>query len=591
MKKKSSLDKPIITLRNTLREYYEAIILEKFEYAYDQDLEVQLWKNCFYKVIEDFRKRIRKSSGKTGSDEVVKICELFYSFLCMASKFYEELNSKLQNKYSLLLDGTVDISFIDLDQSSVQFKAYVSCHRSLIYMGDLYRYHRDLYGHPNQKDWILASIYYSKALYLYSDNGNPHNQMAVLATYAEEDIKALYRYYRSLLVLIPFPTAQDNLSVLFDKNKSKLDNLNTNILNKNRFSLLFIRCTGMYFKGDVDLEELKLIECDLLNLISNLMENKDLEEEILLYLLIICIYNVELYIPDVDSPYLPECIDFLLSYAEKLLYFTIHRIEDPIYLNVLSIFLDYLSAKESIRLFLDNRPSFWTLFVNLLNTFQIKNQEPVIEDSVYNNITLQEEREVYGFLPLRNLYKLTNNLSNNSLSSCNAKRILKLILFAIKAKNTNYIYHSGEYWSISITDSKTTLNNSNNNNNSISMVDSSMDKEEEEEEEEEVAMEDKKNVTTDISSEEEMEEEVILFKPSTPTSTSTNFTSNVLWNSNSNQYKNSVVYNQNTNKGPLPWLPKGTDSNVTCINPSVLFNVPNASQRLKTQTKNPFVSM
>lgn len=36
-----------------------------------------------------------------------------------------------------------------------------------------------------------------QALYILPENGNPHNQLAVLATYADDDFLAIYSYYRS----------------------------------------------------------------------------------------------------------------------------------------------------------------------------------------------------------------------------------------------------------------------------------------------------------------------------------------------------------------------------------------------------------
>ncbi len=76
------------------------------------------------------------------------------------------------------------------------------------------RYHRDLYGHPNQKNWMKAGDYYRQSLQLIPDSGNPHNQLAVLATYTDDDFEAIYHYFRSLAVSNPFVTAKDNLVVL-----------------------------------------------------------------------------------------------------------------------------------------------------------------------------------------------------------------------------------------------------------------------------------------------------------------------------------------------------------------------------------------
>ena len=52
-------------------------------------------------------------------------------------------------------------------------------------------------------------------------NGNPHNQLAVLATYNDAEFIAVYRYARSLLVRCPFATARNNLDIVFVKNTGR----------------------------------------------------------------------------------------------------------------------------------------------------------------------------------------------------------------------------------------------------------------------------------------------------------------------------------------------------------------------------------
>lgn len=52
-------------------------------------------------------------------------------------------------------------------------------------------------------------------------SGNPHNQLAVLATYTDAECVSVYRYCRSLMIESPFQTAHENLTLLFEKNKLK----------------------------------------------------------------------------------------------------------------------------------------------------------------------------------------------------------------------------------------------------------------------------------------------------------------------------------------------------------------------------------
>ena len=101
--------------------------------------------------------------------------------------------------------------------------ALLTCHRSLIFLGDLERYSQLILGPaPDQpsssdKDWRKAERYYRWALALMAINGNPHNQLAVVATYKQNNLLAVHRYFRSIAVKQPFATAMQNLKLLFDK--------------------------------------------------------------------------------------------------------------------------------------------------------------------------------------------------------------------------------------------------------------------------------------------------------------------------------------------------------------------------------------
>ncbi len=55
--------------------------------------------------------------------------------------------------------------------------------------------------------------------------GNSFNQLAVLATYTEAHLPAVYYYYRSLAVAQPFQVARENLLLLFEQNRVQYEQL------------------------------------------------------------------------------------------------------------------------------------------------------------------------------------------------------------------------------------------------------------------------------------------------------------------------------------------------------------------------------
>ena len=175
-------------------------------------------------------------------------------------------------------------------------------------MGDLTRYHRDLFNDPHQKDWKNASNYYRKAFLLIPHNGNPHNQLAVLSTYTDDDIETVYRYYRSIVIKYPFLTAAENLVVLFEKNIPKYTAYRRELHSPNKtrnlatrpnaelfksFVLSFVRLHGMiYSKADTSLFfEIKL---QVIKDLAVLLNRDLLTEEILLKLIIINISSIAL---------------------------------------------------------------------------------------------------------------------------------------------------------------------------------------------------------------------------------------------------------------------------------------------------------
>jgi hypothetical protein len=96
--------------------------------------------------------------------------------------------------------------------------ATVAVSRCLLYLGDLSRY-ASLHtpGPASAKDWGASAGYYAAAARLFPGGGNPHNQLAVLATYTGDELCAAYRYARAQACATPFATARENMGLLLDQ--------------------------------------------------------------------------------------------------------------------------------------------------------------------------------------------------------------------------------------------------------------------------------------------------------------------------------------------------------------------------------------
>ncbi|RDX62394.1 Protein SMG7L, partial [Mucuna pruriens] len=221
-------------LYRKVRSSYERIILSSHMLSELQDVEYSLWK-LHYKLIGEFRKITKKSSGNVGSkisgmpqNLVVQRdndnhSKLFKIFLTDAIEFYQTLIVELRKHYGV----PVEALFYKNDwictsvEPDVMQKCQYLCHRCLVCMGDLARYKQQCENPDAQNhNWSVAATHYLEATRFWPDSGNPQNQLAVLATYIGDEFLALYHCVRSLAVKEPFPDAWNNLILLFEKNRS-----------------------------------------------------------------------------------------------------------------------------------------------------------------------------------------------------------------------------------------------------------------------------------------------------------------------------------------------------------------------------------
>lgn len=183
-----------------MRENYEAIILEDHAFSEQHNIEYALWQ-LHYRRIEELRAHFsaalassasatsQSAKGPPRPDRVLKIRLQFKNFLSEATGFYHELILKIRAKYGLPLGNFSEesekqiIKEKDTKSSTEMKKGMISCHRCLIYLGDLARY-KGLYGEGDSRtrDYAAASGYYLQATSIWPSSGNPHHQ--VLLSYS-----------------------------------------------------------------------------------------------------------------------------------------------------------------------------------------------------------------------------------------------------------------------------------------------------------------------------------------------------------------------------------------------------------------------
>ncbi|KAF9996066.1 hypothetical protein BGZ65_008329, partial [Modicella reniformis] len=244
--------------RDRLREEYERLILTDIVLSQSKEIESALWKNVFYIVIDGYRRKLnalgrpennndqqegrrdvrrdrdntksrsqgnRSNKAPVPSIEFRKVSTKFRAFIQEATGFYHRLIQNLASYYDLneggasmqsaLVADAGKRSMLEVTDAARQC-AISSCHKCYIFLGDLARY-RQTYSDSPKKNWSAARDYYNEARSLLPSSGNPYNQLAVIATFAPNNFLALYFYYRSLVVRLPFMTARNNIKVLIQK--------------------------------------------------------------------------------------------------------------------------------------------------------------------------------------------------------------------------------------------------------------------------------------------------------------------------------------------------------------------------------------
>lgn len=193
-------------------------------FAASKEVEQALWKPCFYRRIEDFRRRIRKYAAAAQADRNVRehfarVSSEFQQFLTEAAGFYAHLRDvfALWLQRNRLESGAAAAKTKDGSDAA---RCRQSLYRCYVFLGDLARY-RELHSQKAKKNFAAAEALYHRALAVLPENGNPHNQLAVLATYVEAETVAVYRYCRSLLTSQPFTTAEENLALLFERSRQR----------------------------------------------------------------------------------------------------------------------------------------------------------------------------------------------------------------------------------------------------------------------------------------------------------------------------------------------------------------------------------
>ncbi|KAJ3258388.1 hypothetical protein HK103_003676 [Boothiomyces macroporosus] len=208
---------------NKFRESLLQDLLDDFNEAFDNNTEHLIWKISTYKIIEEYRKKLKQERNSQLSSSfrlfLIDASGYYLNLLFKLNRHYGHLDDHVLNELQLINENTLPEQAVSVDKET-QERLVQFYYKTLIYLGDLARY-RETHSEKRVKDYKTARKFYKLSLLINPNVGNPFNQLAVLDTYESKEISAVEMYFRSLVVESPFPTAKDNLKVMFQKIKQK----------------------------------------------------------------------------------------------------------------------------------------------------------------------------------------------------------------------------------------------------------------------------------------------------------------------------------------------------------------------------------
>ena len=276
--------------RQNLENLYKSILLSDVQFALDNKIELELWNNAFKEHIDSFRYIIkeRKSNNEKG-----EVQAKLYMFLDASIGFYFQLLQEFCDKYDLDLPyhgkarqlgiltkpkkGTTE------KKTKLDSCLYI-CQDCLVHLGDLARYRNEIQQ---------AHAFYLLAAKILPGNGQPYNQLAILASAKNDLLYSVFYYCKSISVPNPFPAAASNLQKTFSQASAKYS---CNVLGKSsglnvdEFLGLFINLSGSTYLTQ-DFSKLNVLRSKVLQDFNKIL--MDLKPHQLISITGICIFNLQ----------------------------------------------------------------------------------------------------------------------------------------------------------------------------------------------------------------------------------------------------------------------------------------------------------
>ncbi|KAM3865770.1 nonsense-mediated mRNA decay factor SMG7 [Diretmus argenteus] len=386
------------------------MLVTDLEYALDKKVEQDLWNHAFKNQITTLQSQAKNRANPNRSEVQANLS----LFLEAASGFYTQLLQELCTVFNVDLPCRVKSSQLGIiSNKQINTSAIVTpqpsscsyiCQHCLVHLGDIARYR-------NQTS--QAESYYRHAAQLVPSNGQPYNQLAILASSKGDHLTTIFYYCRSIAVKFPFPAASTNLQKALSKALESRDEVKTK-WSVSDFIKAFIKFHGHVYLSK-SLDKLNNLREKLEEQFQRLVLQKAFSSQQLVHITVINLFELhhlrDLTADSSEQNYNTEqqiswfqllglFISFLgVMFSRALL--NQNRGEEIMGecpLPAIKVSLDWLKLRPSVfhDPAVDKRQYIWPWFVSILNSFQ-----PRDDFSGSSATPLPEEFELQGFLALR----------------------------------------------------------------------------------------------------------------------------------------------------------------------------------------------
>ncbi|KAI5103912.1 protein SMG7 isoform X1, partial [Silurus meridionalis] len=403
------------TSRQALQDLYQKMLVTDLEYALDKKVEQDLWNHAFKNQITTLQSQAKNRANPNRSEVQANLS----LFLEAASGFYTQLLQELCTVFNVDLPCRVKSSQLGIiSNKQCNSNAIVKpqpsscsyiCQHCLVHLGDIARYR-------NQTS--QAESYYRHAAQLVPSNGQPYNQLAILASSKGDHLTTIFYYCRSIAVKFPFPAASTNLQKALSKALESRDEVKTK-WSVSDFIKAFIKFHGHVYLSK-SLEKLGTLREKLEEQFQRLILQKAFSSQQLVHITVINLFELhhlrdfsneaddQSFSPDEQISWI-QLLGLFMSFlgvmcSRALLNKNQEEIMGECPLPAIKVSMDWLRLRSGVftESAVDQRQYIWPWLVSILNSFQPKEEDA----SNPSAIPLPEEFELQGFLALRPALRL-----------------------------------------------------------------------------------------------------------------------------------------------------------------------------------------